>query len=304
MRIILFFAVLATLCVARAASAKSEEMKRDAKGERIWEITDYLKGTRFEIRDKLNSDTHRLSEKITETEAKIADAKREIEIDRGNFIAKAHRDPAYVKAKLEAEVAKIELDDAHAQRDSAAAMDAGSRYNKARALLAKLDREITAGANTTDEIVKDSAFLDRYTEELNRLRESHTKAVAWRKELIDATKTTLRLSWPVVRGTNGLLGEMMPVVISADGVLADYKAREPIDAKASGEGLATIQILIHPMRIYVSGLDTSKMKEGQEVEVQQNVEVTGLDDGRSGLVILSRVKHVDEDDLMKTIIEP
>ncbi|HET6252099.1 MAG TPA: hypothetical protein VFE47_30720 [Tepidisphaeraceae bacterium] len=75
-------AILLATSISLAHDTGKYKVGRDSDGEQIWKLTDYLHGTRFEIRQQLNGEAARVKVKVAELEQKVAEETKQIQRDQ------------------------------------------------------------------------------------------------------------------------------------------------------------------------------------------------------------------------------
>lgn len=306
----LIIAIFAVFTAFAAAAYAEEPIERNAKGERIWHITDYLKGTSPQIHDLLCGEIHRLNDKIRQTAKAVADDNAALENDRKPLIAAYLKGPDYLNAKAEVAKYKAALDKAHAAEDTAAAMEAGSQYNKSRDAVKSMERAAIAAADRNDEVQQDRLRLKADQENLARLQVSLKKAVQWHDELVTAMRNSAMIQWPLGEQSIGILGEIIPIDVDRDGTLTCIATvREDLSTKDSGEGMVAVKQKMHPVRVTIknANLPANQVRLNKPMQFERNVEVEtghyvyGKD---IDAIVVVEAKHSDLDDLLEAIAQP
>lgn len=303
--IVAFFLVFCS-----ATSFAEPVVERDSKGERIWHITDYIKGTPSHVHDLLCNEIHRLNDKIQATEAAISGDKASIETDSKPLTSAYLKRPEYLRAQADVAIYKDALDQAHADHDTAAAIQAGSTYNKSRDLVASFERAARTAASANDEVKQDRIRLATDQDNLKRLQTARTKAIQWHDELVSAIHNSFMVQWPLEEGKNGTLGEIIPLEIDKDGNIGCVcGVREDVSARNSGEGMATVRQRIHPVQLLIKNANAraGEIALKRPMRFDHNVEVvTGrfVPGNEIEAIVVVQVKHAEIDDLMEAISQP
>jgi hypothetical protein len=301
------FAIVGAFATAALAD---EPVERNAKGERIWHITDYIKGTSPQIHDLLCGEIHRLNDKVRQTEKAVADDNAALENDKKPLIAAYLKGSEYLSAKADVAKYKAALDKAHAAEDTAAAMEAGSLYNKTRDAVKSMERAASAAADRNDEVQQDHVRLKADQENLARLQVSLKKAVQWHDELVTAMRNSAMIQWPLGEQSIGILGVVIPIDVDRDGTLTCIASvREDISTKDSGEGMVAVKQKMHPVRVTIknANLPANQVKLNKPMQFDRNVEVEtghyvyGKD---IDAIVVVEAKHSDLDDLLEAISQP
>lgn len=255
-------------------------------GGKEWELTSYLKGTAPQIRDKLNGEMERLIVKIRETRAIIKKYNDDSIADEKAAIEAVHKSDAYKQATDEKANAEQALDAARKGGSSQEKLDASSRFNKARMAVEKMEHDAVTNCQPLSQdrhhAYESQGDLKRYTEALD-------KATAWREELLDAIRTTFSLQGPHLHGNErnplehleGAKGTLPKVTVAkiVDGshAVVDYELisldmDHPLKEK---EEIKIFNGISTRVKILVSGIDTSKMKQGDKTNLDHTFVVEG-----------------------------
>ncbi len=201
--------LIAALVLTASSSARlvaaAPEAAATQPNEKVWELTDYLKGTAPQIRDLVNGELERLLAIRKGREALLAKSNADLAAIQAKLLDALHKTPNYQRVVAETKAAQADLE--ALRRDPASPaqkkMDASSRYNQLRASADKLEKDALAAD-------KDIARLRReaqdYQADLKRNEKSVETARKWRDQLIPAIRTTYRLRWPVRRLARDLWG--------------------------------------------------------------------------------------------------
>lgn len=302
--------IVAFFVVLWPAISFGEPVERDANGQRIWHITDYIKGTASHVHDLLCNEIHRLNDKIKETQGEISEDKSSIDSDSKPIITAYLKRPEYLRAQADVLVYKDALDKAHADHDTDAAIQAGSLYNKARDSVAAFERAARTAANANDEVKQDRRRLATDEDNLKRLQAALAKAVQWHDELVTAIHNSFMIQWPLEESKNGTLGEIIPIEIDKDGNIGCIcGVREDISIKDSGEGMAMARQRIHPVQLLIKNANAhaGDIALKRPMRFDHNVEVVNsrfLNRSEIEAIVVVQVKHADIDDLMDAISQP
>ncbi|HZL34948.1 MAG TPA: hypothetical protein VFC78_06545 [Tepidisphaeraceae bacterium] len=295
---------VATLCCAATphvsgAQEDKATVPRDKNGEKIWDLTSYLKGTRFEIRDKLNLEVDRLEAKRPGLAIRAAEWRTDLKKEERQAVARVRATEEY-KDVVKAIVVDEQKLDIAPPRDR---FEISTRLRENRRALKTLEEQAADSDQKVRELREQVSANDL---NVQRIEDAYQKASKWRQELIDLTKNTLSLGWPLERGAQGLLLEITPVqIVHGDAVFIEYRADEEVSSVDKGEGIAIVQSKVHKVQILISGIDVKGMREGKPLRFERNVEIVGHDDNEDlGLVYFARVKHSDADDLIQTMAAP
>jgi hypothetical protein len=286
----------APICVLAADPAS--KMTTSEKGEAVWDLNSYLKGTTAQIQDRINGEVERLTVLCKTTSAQIDEAKGEIGKETEQALG-AVRDTADYKALVaERDAAETARKDAHGQN----LLDASSRANHARDAIARMESDAVDRAAHSD---RDG--LTRLQTELANHHKSLAQANAWRDNLIESLRNTFLLDWPVHPGEKGILGRVkLDRIVDAHAIVVRYDAQEVVDAKDGGEGIQNVQTRRHKTLLLLSdaGVDTSKLANGDDLLLDHNFEIVeSLNDGDSnGAIFIARPSPSPVDDLMKSVM--
>lgn len=269
---------------------------------KYWELTDYLRGTPPQVRDKLNGELERLSAKVNQTQRALAEAERECELELKKTEDRAHRSLQYQQLVNEKTQADAALQAARKSGSPEERVEASSRFNRARVALEQFDRDLPSQSPALAEARKKA---DEIAQDLHRLREGWAKAGAWRNDLLDAIRNGFRLRAPVVENSKGTLpGVTIERINDAQNMLVDYDA---IAFGASGkdeEGVRTASAHTVPIKVLVSGIETAGFKQGQQIDLDREFIIERRDSSDSdGLIYAAKpYPSLDIDQLFEVIV--
>jgi hypothetical protein len=250
-------------------------------GEKTWELTPYLKGTAEQIRDLLNSDVDRLSEKQKELSAKINELGTDVGNEQRAAVARVRRSDVYAataKAIKEGD-AKLE----------GMPPDAPGRFgvaNQVRRDRAKLKALEASASDGDEQITTDKNQLSEAKLQRERISESLTAATAWRAKLIDAVRFTYSMKGPLRVGSDGTLGKVTVVKISGPmSMIAKWTVHRIVERGDEAEAIEGVLVRSSEVNLLVSGVSTHDLKEGQTLFLDRHF-------------VLSRISYADDLDFI------
>ncbi len=295
MRKLHFLALSLAFCFAAHALADdaSDFYTKNDKGETVWALTDYLKGTTSEVRALLNKDVDRLNDSIAETNHDIEQLEKDMGPGQTRAVAAVRATAKYIE--LAAEMKQADADRKTSQ--GLDKLDASSRFNKARLALAKMER---------DAVMQDPVLADDQKEltadkqQLVAHKAALQKATQWRGQLLSAIRGTFRLAAPLRIGSKGLVPDLMVTSVSDEGVTGQFDAEVPgseTNAKVA-EGIQTSAI--EAERVSLTLLGSYPAKVGHIMRLNQSFEVIRVkDDPKLGQIYVMKPVNTEVDALLQ-----
>lgn len=270
--------------------------------DHVWDLTDYLKGTPAQIRDKLNGEVNRLADRLNEARMRQKAADAAIAADTQSAMAQLRQSAEYQQATAEQKQAQSDLDAARKGGSAEDRVAASSRFNKLRDHLAKLERDALANSADLAQDRKRSADLGA---DVRSLKLSLEKAEKWRNELVDAARNGFRLKSPVREGSNGTLPHVIVrQVVDPHHALVEYQALQIEKTAGQAEGMSTATATLHTITVLVPDLDTAAMKAGESLNLDQNYAIERRDRAEEGLIYVARREPADVDALFAALDAP
>ncbi|MDB5319851.1 MAG: hypothetical protein JWN40_1482 [Phycisphaerales bacterium] len=287
------------LIAASGASAQSSRPATRPAGH-VWELTKYLHGTTTEVRDQLNGELERQLARKAETLKQIDSITRELKAREDEAVEFTRTRPDYLKLKRERDDAEQALMAARESGTAQQKLDASAKYNRARVALEKMEKDAPATYTQAADL---RAKLTEAQGALKRSEEVVKQSGQWRDELLDAVQNGFKLRGPLRTGDEGLLARVTcEKILDGESALLTAEMQwgkgEVVGEK---EGIAIVDINLRRVKLNVSGIDTSKLKEGQDVVLDRNVRI--LKAGGGGDAVYLAKHHVnDVDELFATIV--
>jgi hypothetical protein len=294
--LILIVSMFALADVTRADDP-AKYLGTNDKGEAVWTLNSYLKGTTPHIRDLINGEVERLTVLSKETQNDIDKLQPEIKGESEQALKTVRASSDYQVLVAQRDAAEAARKDAHGQD----LLDASSAANHAREAIAKMESDAVDNAARSDR-----ESLVKLQTELAQHHSALAKAQSWRENLIDSMRTTFLLSGPVRVGEKGILGKVtVDRVIDAQTFAVRYDALEITGVQDAGEGLQTLQTASHKTMLVLAGagIDTSKLQHGDELTLDRDFEIadTLVEPGSGNATFLARPAPSEVDALMKAV---
>lgn len=288
------------------------------KPGRVWEFTKYIHGTTEEVRDQLNGELERQLDKQEDAEKLIHDLRGQLAVKNREAVDFTHTRPDYLKLVQEYETGLRERDDLRAELAKARAsgtssterLDLSARYNRVRLAVEKTELAVVKMVQdapiTYTECIEIREKLKEAEGSLARSKVATEQSAKWRNKLLDATRNSFLIEGPLAADSHGLLGAVTcEKVFDEKSMLVSMLVPwGRADAQDEKEGVTTFSVMMKRVHFSVAGIDTSKLKEGREVVIDQMIEVVKVHfDGGPTFGVTYLAKHVDSDveDLFKAI---
>lgn len=299
------FASIILLALTASVLAEPEVIQRNAKGERIWELFDYLKGTSAEIHAQLNKETDRFKAQVAEAQRAVADDKKVLEEHRGIAVAKLKERKDYQQAVADAAACKAQLEKARAGNDRDEIARLSTQYNNAREAVTRMEHDAGNASDGNRLIKGDLARMADNERKLATCKKGLADAQSWRDEIVNALHNSEQLHDPVAVGDVGILGEIIPRELRADGELActaQIRHATP-RGEPNAEGIATMNVTLIPANVTVkrSGLEAGKVRMGVLVRYDRGVKVTSVKANGDGVDLIVEVQNDEYDELMRAL---
>jgi hypothetical protein len=214
----------------------------------------------------------------------------------------ARQKPDYVKLEKELEAAEADREEAKASGDMQKRLDASGRFNRARLAIEKI--ESLAPVNYIDAIELRKK-IEENEKSLRGTEEALRQSAEWRNKLIDAMRNGFRPHGPGLAGSRGIPGEVkVERIVSKDTAIVYSLVPWGIDdTLQSKEGVDTVSVTMQPIHFSIGGIDTSKMKEGSNLVLNQNIDILyPSSDDRFGIVFIARRKESEEEKLLDAVM--
>ena len=248
-------------------SPRPSDLGADPFHGKEWELTSYLKGTAPQIRDKLNGEVERLVVGIKEAQDNIKKYDQACTADEKNAIEKVRASALYKSTAAEKARAEQDLEAARKSGSSQEKLDASSRFNKARIALEKLEHDAVTNC---EELSQDRHRMYESQHDIKRLNEAAEKALAWREELLDATRNGFMMKGPPLKGAKGTLPRItIAKILDSSRMIVDYDMLT-FDYAHPGkekEGIKVLNATKERIKILLSGVNTSKLKQGDKISL-------------------------------------
>ncbi len=285
---------------ASGVSAQSSRPSTRPSGH-VWEITKYLHGTTAQVRDQLNGELERQLARQAETLKQVETITTELKAREDEAVEFTRTRPDYLKLKQERDDAEQALKAARESGTAQQKLEASGKYNRARVALEKMEKDAPATYTQAAEL---RAKLTEAQGALKRSDEVIKQSSQWRDELLDAVQNGFKLKGPLRPGDEGLLARVTcDKILSANSALLTVEMQwGKAQRVGEKEGIALVNIDVRRVKLNVSDIDTSQMKEGQDVVLDRNVRITK--GGGGGADTVYQAKHLadDVDQLFATIV--
>jgi hypothetical protein len=271
---------------------------------RFWYVTPYLKGTPAEIRATLDAQVTEFDGKLADVLAEIAQNDRDAASQSNEALAAARASAPYKAAQAQADAARAELEAARAAGASVEQrMTAGSKYNRAKADVDKIERD--AVARTTSASRKTAR--EKLQARADTFYTRRAEALAWRQRLVDAILLGQTIRGRMEPGrTIGLLsGARVERVTPDREVLARFPLLERHEITGDKEGVKQIQGRAEEVRLLIRGLDdVQRLRPKQELTLSQVFKVSEVRDVDGKEAYVLEPFPCDFNVLLHTIVKP
>lgn len=239
---------------------------------KLWELTDYLKGTPAQIRAVLYKEIIRLTRANRETRRELAEAQSDLTRDNAAALDRAHGRTDCAALMRALPQAKAELDHARSGGTTAERMAASSKYNRIREGIDSIER---SELRNDRQIPADQKRIADLTSQVSEQQKSLDKAEEWKNKIVNAIEFSFRLQWPLKPGDRGLLGDVVVRdVISSDSFTCNYDAFETLQEGHNAEGIVDVHGISHTIGLVVQGVDTDALKTGSTINLDKTFELT------------------------------
>jgi hypothetical protein len=268
-----YFIVLPNLARADAPTTIPTEQLESVH----WQFSTFLKGTTGQVRELINGQLEQQLARKASLRKQIDEANDAINTKLDQMATKtAASDPAFAAVRADAEKQKGLLDTARKEADSTATIkaqnaltDDNSKIHDALASQAAADPDITA---------RKKQISDAKASLVN-VESGVSKASKARDQILDGLRMSIKLPGPPATGRKGILGRVKPTkIVDANSFVTDYDAVEVTgdDPSAkSPDGFKAVKGKLHKCKLLVTGVDTSQMKVGTEIILDQFFVITG-----------------------------
>jgi len=298
-RLIIKCALVGIACLN--APGMAEDAPSPAAGGPEYNLTSYLKGTAPQVRDRLNGEVERLIVRLKESQTALADCDKDIANDTKAAIEKARKSDLYRQTLAEKTRAEQELEIARKSGTPQERLQAGSRFNKARLTIEKMENDAVLHSEALAQDRNHSYDIQR---QIKRFKESLDRAVAWRTELLNAIRTTYGMRGPLKDGSKGVLPLVtVAKVVDADHLLVRYDAPELISKGKEAEGIQSYSARFYHTTILVP-LDTKNIKTGDKINIDHVYVIDGSTHTEDRGTVFSAKRLENETDVLFDTIVP
>jgi hypothetical protein len=303
-RLPLLLLLLCTRPTVLSAAEADAERDRVVIGTKSFQLSQYIKGTPAEIRQMLQGPVDEFTTKVKEAQARVAACQADIEAARRAAVARAHDTPKYSQLAADARRAEAALETARRSGTVQQRLDAGSRLNRLRAEMDKIEKAAVA---SDSEIPRYEASLREERRSVERCTDSLRKSTAWRDQWTYAIECTFRMNAPLRPGRAGVLPTvkvLKPHAPGHEGVLVQYEAPQRQDLGAKVEGIQTVNVVMQPLRLLLAP-DTpgaKAAKSGDVLKLYRSYRVEGVTTDADGPVYVTARHEADPDLLMEEIV--
>jgi hypothetical protein len=284
--------ILAVACLA-AAQAKAED-----PNQKVWELTEYLKGTPTQLRSSLYKEIIRIMRVSRETHRQLADAQAELGADSKSVIARAHERPEFKALFAQLEQAKQELDRARTGASTEERMAASSKFNRVKADIAALEKN---ALRDDRQVSADQKLVNQLAAEATAQKKSLNKAVDWKDTVCNAVEFPRRLRWPLHIGDKGFLGDLVIWDIGDDGFSCLYDAFEITSEGHNAEGIVDLNGNHHEVALLVQGVESRSLKAGGNINLDRTFVIVRKKMTGDQVMYVLRPSPLPDDTLWKVI---
>lgn len=267
----------------------------------VWKLSSYLKGKPADIRKTLDSEITSLARKAGIAAREAEQANADYATRKAIVTTTLHASKEYKTAVADVAAAEKALEQARRGSDPKRKLDASSRFNKARAVVDKMDRGITLDSELQ------SHHFKRQTATLRSLdlRAKAKKAMEWRRTLVDAAHVSATLRAPVVDGeTTGILAEVTVVEVDEKSVLVDFELYREVGSTDDGEGIATVQLRGRVAKVMLDRKEVPNATVGKKVALYGTYRIAKTLELTSGDVLIARRYPTDMEYFLDHIRQP
>jgi hypothetical protein len=293
-----FCLLLLTFIASRAVAQPAEDKVERKDGHRVWKLTSYLQGTAAEIRQQLNGQVNHLVESRKKQVDRIADLTTKIDQAKQHGENILLADDQYVRLEKSLKEAEAAKDQARKTGTPQDRLDAGAAYVKVKSAI---DQRRKVLVDDDPNVVALTKELAEAKTQLHELEVSIGKEESWRRELVDAVHGSLLMQWPMRRGNVGILGPLIPQRSDGkDSFEANFNAGEVVQNEGSREGITSVGVIVHPVRVLVKGFEGA-FEIGKPVAVNRAYQVAGgSEEGGRGVIVVKRLPD-EVDELLEAI---
>lgn len=257
--------LIVVLCLA-AGPARAEDPQT-----KVWELTDYLKGTPAQIRATLYKEIIRLTRASRETSRELTEAQSDLSSDTKAVLDRAHARSDCAGLIRALPQARADLDRARSSGTTQERMTASSKFNRIKEAIEAIEKSEMRGDR---QIPADQKRIAELTSEAKEQKTSLDKAEEWKSRIVNAVEFSFKLQWPLKVGDRGLLGDVVVRdVISSDSFTCTYEAFETLAEGHNAEGIVDVHGVGHVIGMMVEGVDTKSLKTGSTVNLDQIFEL-------------------------------
>lgn len=299
------------LAVLAVGNAHADDLR---KPNRVWELTKYLHGTTEEVRDQLNGELERQIDKQEDAAKIVRDLDQQLRVKSEEAVQFTRTRPDYLKlatncdaARKERDALKSELDNARAAGTSSnERLELSAKYNRVRLEVERIEGlgavMIQSAPLTYTECVELRQKLKDAEASWARAKEARDQSEKWRNKLLGATRTSFEICGPLGKGSMGFAGEVTcEKIFDADSMLVSALVPwGPAAPQGEKEGITTFSVPVKNVNLGIAGIDTTKLKEGAKVRIDQTIEVVDVQ-FEGAIVFLCKRVDSDAEDLLKRI---
>lgn len=257
--------LLVVLCLAAGQARAADPQTK------VWELTDYLKGTPAQIRSTLYKEIIRLTRVSRETSRELSEAQGELARDTAAALDRAHARTDCAALIQALPQAKAELERARASGTTQERMAASSKYNRIKEAIESIER---SEVRSDRQIPSDQQRIAELTRESSEQKKSLDKAREWKDRIVSAVEFSFKLEWPLKLGNRGLLGDVVVRdVISGDSFTCNYDAFETLAEGHNAEGIVDVHGVNHTIAFLIEGVDTKSLKTGGTINLDKVFEL-------------------------------
>lgn len=248
------------------ASLAAGQARGEDPNQKVWELTDYLKGTPAQLRSSLYKEIIRIRRVSRETSRQLSDAQAELAGDSKAVIGRAHGQLEFKALFAQLDQAKQELDRARNGASTEERMAASSKYNRVKADIAALEKNVLRDDR---QVSADQKLVNQLAAEATAQKKSLDKAVDWKDTVCNAVEFPRRIHWPLHVGDKGFLGDLVVWDVGDDGFSCLYDAFEITSEGHNAEGIVDLNGIHHEVSLLVQGVDTRSLKAGGNINLDR-----------------------------------
>lgn len=262
---IVFFAVVALLGSARADEAGGE--RRD--GARVWHLASYLNGTPEEIRRILSRDMEVLLAQRNTLLVEMSRRQEAIDAAQAYALDKLRRNPDLIRLQEMLKQAEAAWDDARTSGSPEERLDASLAYLQTEQKLDKMRHDAIAGDQATRKL---QSYQAQDRERLRACNDAVGRTAMWRRNALEGIAEYKAFSWPLLEGVEGIVRTITPErIIGKDDFECTLQVPETLHLGLVRDDLAVGEVQMHPVRVLISGMDTSALRVGKPVKLDTTV---------------------------------